>query len=87
MNFANAKKVFPVIHSFISLLCPFLAQYQRNQARCSDKYGRGFVPPHWIYITMYVEKILLMLNASANFLYYCFSGKESQSCQMAKFAA
>ena len=23
---------------------------------------------------MYVEKILLMLNASANFLYYCFSG-------------
>lgn len=51
-------------------------QLHRNSGFCKDVFGTRFVPPPWFFITTCVEKILLILNASANFLYYCFSGRE-----------
>ena len=36
------------------------------------KYSR----PRWTFILGCIEKVLLILNASANFLYYCFAGRE-----------
>ena len=32
--------------------------------------------PKWTYILGCFEKVLLILNASVNFIYYCFAGRE-----------
>lgn len=55
-------------------------------SRCAlSRYSMAFSPPIWFYALTFVEKILLVLNASANFVYYCFSGREFRNrfCQIA----
>ena len=52
-------------------------EFHRNQGRCRDLFQRQFIPPQWYFLTTYLEKILLILNASANFVYYCFSGNRT----------
>ncbi|TRY74638.1 hypothetical protein TCAL_15614, partial [Tigriopus californicus] len=43
---------------------------------CQSTFDVPFVPPPWMFIMTSIEKVLLIINASANFIYYCFSGRE-----------
>ena len=73
--FSCITSTFLICHFPRVILNIYEFEFHRNQGRCQLQFQRQFIPPQWYYITTYVEKILLILNASANFVYYCFSGK------------
>ena len=56
---------------------------------CENKYLVGRLPPLWIFCSISVSHLLLMINSSVNFLVYCVAGTRYVSykgSQMAKFA-
>lgn len=46
------------------------------QSYCEDVFGTEFAPPAWMFVLTVVEKAALILNASANFVYYCLTGSQ-----------
>ncbi|CAB4066113.1 unnamed protein product [Lepeophtheirus salmonis] len=84
--FACITITFLVCHIPRVILNIYEFTLQRRETICHKKYMSKFNPPVIILIATSVEKILLILNSSANFVYYCFSGNRfrNQFCQIVK---
>ena len=46
---------------------------------CENEYTIGRLPPLWIFCSISVSHLLLMINSSVNFLVYCVAGTRSVS--------
>ena len=44
-----------------------------------------YIRPSWTIVLTCIEKILLILNSSANFVYYCFAGREFRRLFVIRF--
>ena len=67
---------FFVCHLPRAVLNIYEFELHRKTEVCLRDYNATFVPPAWMFVTISIEKVLLIFNASANFIYYCFSGRE-----------
>ena len=47
----------------------------KNVVMCKEEYNRPYLQPAWVLYVSSVEKLLLILNSSINFVYYCICGK------------
>ena len=68
---------FIICHTPRMILNVYEFKMESDREACLKVAGTGkYIRPGWTIVLTCIEKILLILNSSANFVYYCFAGRE-----------
>ena len=69
---------FIVCHTPRMILNVYEFKMESDREACLKLAGNTgkYIRPSWTIVLTCIEKILLILNSSANFVYYCFAGRE-----------
>ena len=75
MTFCFLTVTFLLCHLPRIILNVMEVPMSKRRMLCNQLFGKNYFSPTWVLIFASVEKLLLIVNSSINFVFYCLAGK------------
>ena len=75
MTFCFLTATFLLCHLPRIILNVYEVPMSHRRTLCNQLFGKNYYSPTWVHIVASVERLLLTVNSSINFVFYCLAGQ------------